>query len=265
MSVTDPLRPTVMTRLVSRWRGEVTARTVEARRRAGRAVFSDLVAAEQLRDDLAGREVSLWLARPGQRSQLLCTWNAFALHVLGDELIEADYRADPHTVGYLPRVTERQALAFFEGIELWSARARRAARDPNFDIGATLELPAPLPEWIDPAPPAHMAAALAAAGVLRDRAQGALADYTRAGVPDDKRELTAELDGKLAETDALLMYAESLRHAPATAEVRGRTATLARRALRGYYTIGQLLAMPTLLRPPPAPHLQPWQRRYHDG
>jgi hypothetical protein len=88
---------------------EVDAATVEAYRRAGAAAYSDQSDAEQVRTDLVLAGRSLWTARPDQASQLLCAWNAFALQTLGDALVEADYRADPHTAGYLPSVTAQQA------------------------------------------------------------------------------------------------------------------------------------------------------------
>jgi hypothetical protein len=62
--------------------GEVSAATVEAYRRAGAAAYQDLTSAEQLRADLAASGASPWSATPGQASQLLCTWNAFALQKL---------------------------------------------------------------------------------------------------------------------------------------------------------------------------------------
>lgn len=247
--MTEPtaLRPTIATRLISRWRGEVAAHTVEAYRQASTAVYQDLIAAERLRDRLAGCGISLWEAQPGHWSQLLCTWNAYALHTLGDQLVEADYRADRFTVGYLPPVTEQQAITFFDGVEQWSALARRAAHDPNYDVSKRLSLPAALPQWQDPCPGAHFEAALAAAGMLRDHAQGALADYTRAGVPQARRALTATLDGLLAEADAAVSFVEMLWTPNAPEAVHLRAQSSVRRALAKYYLVGQLLAMPVLL------------------
>src|SRR5260370_34027040 len=69
--------------------------------------------AEQLRGSLAVSGDGLWAASAGQSSQLLCTWNAFALQTLGDELVEADYQADPRTAGFLPPVTAEQPAAQF--------------------------------------------------------------------------------------------------------------------------------------------------------
>jgi len=96
-------RPGLMTRLAAAMHGEVSAATVEAYRRAGAAAYQDIMDAEQLRASLTASGTGLWGASPAQASQLLCAWNAFALQTLGDELVEADYRADPRTTGFLPR------------------------------------------------------------------------------------------------------------------------------------------------------------------
>jgi hypothetical protein len=107
-----------------------------------------MIDARQLRGSLAASGTGLWGASPGQSSQLLCAWNAFALQTLGDELVEADYRADPRTAGFLPLVTAEQAAAFLGEVEHRSAGARRAASDAGYDVAAEIAVPAPLPAWV---------------------------------------------------------------------------------------------------------------------
>ena len=188
MTATERSRPTLMTRLAAAMRGEIAATTVEAYRRAGAAAYQDMLDAEQLRVSLAASGDSLWTARPQQASQLLCAWNAFALQTLGDQLVEADYRADSRTIGYLPPVTAEQAAAFLGEVEHWSAQARRAASDETYDVTAEIAVPAPLPEWVkvEPCPRAHLTAMLAAAGAMRGRAEAALADLAKAPPPQGK-------------------------------------------------------------------------------
>jgi hypothetical protein len=159
----------MMTRLAAALRGEVAATTVEAYRRAGAAAYQDMMDAEQLRAGLAASGAGLWDAGPGQSSQLLCTWNAFALQTLGDQLVEADYQADPRTAGFLPPVTAEQAAAFLGEVEHWSASARRAASDATYDVTAEIAVPAPLPAWVtvEPCPRAHLTAMLTAARAMR--------------------------------------------------------------------------------------------------
>jgi hypothetical protein len=165
--------------------GEVGAATVEAYRRAGAAAYSDQADAERVRSELVLSGHSIWTAPPHQASQLLCAWNAFALQTLGDELVEADYRADPRTVGYLPKVTAEQAAAFLGEVEHWSARARRAACDETYDVTTEICVPAPLPGWVkaEPCPRAHLDAMRAAAQAMRGRIEAALDDISKAEPP----------------------------------------------------------------------------------
>ncbi|SEP53526.1 hypothetical protein [Amycolatopsis saalfeldensis] len=244
--------PRLMTRLAAALRGEVSAQTVEAYRRAGVAAYEDLLAAEKLRDRLAGCGTCLWEARPGELSQLLCTWNAFVLQTLGEQFVEADYAADPRTVGYLPPVTAEQAAAFFGEVEQWSSLARRAVRDQAYDVGADVSLPAALPGWVDvePCPRPHLAAMLAAARTMRDHAQAALADFVRAGIPDGKAGVPGKLDGMVAEADGAVSHAESLWSPTATEAVHQRVEASVKHGIASYHLVGQLLAMPTLLGRP---------------
>jgi hypothetical protein len=245
-------RPGLVTRLVSALRGEIAADTIEAYRRAGGAAYQDLYDAEQVRESLAADGTSLWDATPGQSSQLLCAWNAFALQTLGDELVEADYRADPYTVGYLPPVTAEQAGKFLGEVEQWSARARRAASDPGYDITAETALPVSLPEWVEaePCPRAHLDAMLAATRAIRGRAEAALADLIRTDPPSGKRKAVARLQGMAAEADAVTGFGESLWSPNASREVHERVENSLCRGIAAYYKLGQLLAAPVLLDRP---------------
>lgn len=238
-----------MTRLAAVFHGEVSAETVEAYRRAGAVAYQDLLDAERLREELRGTGVDLWSAGPGRRSQLLCSWNAYALQALGDELVKADYEAVPSTVGYLPPVTAEQAAAFLGEVEYWSSRTHRAAADPGYNITVEGPVPAPLPRWVEvePCPQAHLDAMRAAAHGLRDHAQTALADFTRSQIPQEHAEEADRLAGWVAEADSAVDYADSL-WGPAAGEVRHeRVENSLKRAIGGYYQVGQLLAAPELL------------------
>jgi hypothetical protein len=252
MSAQAEHRPGLVTRLAAALHGEVAATTVEAYRRAGSVAYQDILDAEQVRADLAVSGSGLWDASPAQASQLLCAWNAFALQTLGDELVEADYRADPRTAGYLPPVTAEQAAAFLGEVEHWSASARRAASDPSYDVAAEFALPVPLPDWVrvEPCPPAHLAAMLAAARAMRGRAEAALADLVRTPAPDGKKAAAGRLRGMAAEADSVTGFGEALWTPGATAEVHEQVENSLRRGITAYYRLGQLLAMPALLDRP---------------
>jgi hypothetical protein len=245
-------RPGLVTRLAAALHGEVAATTVEAYRRAGAAAYQDFMDAEQLRAALAATGGGLWAAGPGQASQLLCAWNAFALQTLGDEFVEADYRADPRTKGFLPPVTAEQAAGFLGEVEHWSALARRAGNDPGYDITAEVALPVALPAWVkvEPCPQPHMDAMLAAARAMRGRAEAALADLTRTAPPAGKETTVSRLRGMAAEADATVTFGESLYAPHAEAAVHERTENSLRRGIASYYELGQLLAMPALLDRP---------------
>jgi hypothetical protein len=238
----------MMTRLAAAMHGEVSADTVEAYRRAGGVAYQDMTDAEQLRASLAASGAGLWGATPAQGSRLLCAWNAFALQTLGDELVEADYRADPRTKGFLPPVTAEQAAAFLGEVEQWSSRARRAADDATYDITAEVALTVPLPGWVkvEPCPRAHLDAMLAAARAMRGRAEAALADFIRTDPPRGREDTAARLRGRAAEADSVVAYGEALWSPDAPAEVHERVENSLRRGIAAYYELGQLLAMPVL-------------------
>lgn len=241
-----------MTRLAAAMHGEVSATTVEAYRRAGGAAYQGILDAEQLRAALTASGAGLWAATPAQASQLLCAWNAFVLQTLGDEFVDADYRADPRTAGFLPRVTAEQAAAFLGEVEYWSSSARRAASDAGYDAAAEIALPAPLPAWVkvEPSPRAHLTAMLAAAQAMRGHAEAALADLIRIDPPRGKQDCAARLQGMAAEADSVVAYGEALWSPDAGAQVHERAESSLRRGIGAYFELGQLLAMPALLGRP---------------
>ena len=242
----------LVTQLIAALCGEVSADTVEAYRRAGAVVYQDLTSAEQLRADLAASGAGAWSASPGQASQLLCTWNAFALQKLSDELVDGDYQAHPSTQGFLPPVTAEQAMAFLSEVEHWSVRVRRAASDPDYDVTAEIALPVSLPGWdtVEPWPRIHLKAMLAAAQAMRDWAEAALADLMRVDPPDGKEKALARLQGMAAEARAVTEFAESLWSPHASEQVHERVENSLRHGIAAYYKLGQLLALPALLDRP---------------
>lgn len=201
-----------MTRLAAAMHGEVSATTVEAYRRAGATAYQDILDADQVRADLAASGAGLWGASPAQASQLLCAWNAFALQTLGEELIDADYRADPRTVGFLPPATAEQTAAFLGEVERWSSGVRRAASDPSYDAAAEMALPAPLPAWVtaEPCPQTHLKAMVAAAQAMRAHVESALAALVGTDPPRGKQDAAARLQGMAAEADSIVAYGEAL-------------------------------------------------------
>src|SRR5207249_3105061 len=87
-----------------------------------------------------------WLFPEATQVALLCGWNAFALQLLGDRLLCADYEADPLTVGYVEGVIADQALACYGQVPGWLSRSQQALHSPAYELDVAV--PAPLPAWI---------------------------------------------------------------------------------------------------------------------
>ena len=246
-------------RLRARWTGRVPATTVEAYLRASSSVYDEFLQAEALRDELVGAGADLWSLPAGQSSQLLASWCAFALHGLGERLVECEYAAAPRMAGYLPVKTAEQATGFLAAAAAWSPRARRAAVDPGYDIAEEVTLPAPLPGWNrnEMCPPTHVEAMLAASRLLLERAQAACAAYCTTPAADERQAIVQRALGLLAEAEAAIGQAEQMwtpcRHQPLHRAVE----TTLRDALDQLFRLGQLLARPSLL----ADHSDPDRRR----
>lgn len=248
-AVTD--QPSLMTRLASTLRGEVASTTLQQLRHAGAPVHDDLAACERRRAELALNGEDVWDCPPGTASQLLCTWNAFVLQSLGEAMIAADDAASPRTRGYLPPVTAEQCARWFGEVEFWAARARRAAADPAYDVRAEVALPAPLPPFVDvePCPPAHLAAMVAAGQALRTHAELAVYDVEKGVGPDRAGEL-GRLKGLAAEAASAISHGERLVGPGTSRELHERAERALEHGLRSYYVLGQLLAVPALLDAP---------------
>jgi len=241
----------MMTRLVARLGGEVSAETLEAYRRAGLGVYDLLSAAEARRAELA--------ATPGSavdhatRCFLACTWNAFALQSLGDAFVDADYSANPRTVGFVPPITKEQALAFYGEVEQWMGHGDAAQVDPSIKL--PISLPAQLPGFVEvePCPSEHLQAMLAAARKLREHAETAILDAEK--LPGASSDQLAELRALLASAGNAADYAERLYgDGEVGQELHERIERSVKEALGAYYVAGQLAAMPDLVgrRPMPA-------------
>jgi hypothetical protein len=251
----DGGKPGLMTRLVSALRGEVTAENLEAYRRAGGVAYQELEGAESLRVKLAADGVPPRGTPPAEAGQLLCAWNGFVLQTLGEEMLDADYAADPRTVRFVPPVTAEQVLAFFGQVEQWVALARQAQSNPAHRVGQEIDLPAELPAWVEaePCPPAHLRAMVAAARKIRAHAEAALADFAR-GSADDAQH-NADLDRLrqlLAEASTAADYADGLLATEPDQALHEAIEERLHRALEAYYRLGQLAAMPRLLDEQPA-------------
>lgn len=246
----QPDNPGLLTRLVSRLSGEVSAETLDAYRRAGLGVYDLLAGAEAERSALAG--TSAGDVSDATRCFLLCTWNAFALQTLGDAFVDADYEADPRTVGFVPPITKEQAMGFYGEVEAWMGRGEQARVDP--DVSLPLALPAELPAFVEvePCPSEHLQAMLAAARTLGEHAETAIFDAER--LPGAGARELAELRALLASAANAAGYATRLYgDGDVSQELHERIEQSVKEALGAYYLAGQLAAMPELVGRRPVP------------
>lgn len=235
----DQEHPGVVTRVISALRGEVSAATLEAYRSAGAAVYDVLAEVEAARKQAGGKR------SVGERSGQVAVWNALVPQLLGEALLDADYAASPRTVGYLPPVTAQQVGRLFALVEPWLARARRGQADPSFALSAEAALPARLPGWVEvePCPPTHLTAMIAASHRIGEYAEAALAD---AEADPELEERLPRLRQLWAEADTAARYADTLLRPDANQELHQAIEDKLHRALEAWFLLGQLAADPHL-------------------
>lgn len=238
--------PTLWGRFMARAHGEVPADTLEAYRRAGLAVYELQQRVEEQRLALKVQGIPPGKVDPATQAQFLCAWNAFALQTLGDAFLDADYRADPSTVGYVPPVTAEQVQLFYAQVEEWVSRAQQAASNPAYRLD--VHVPADLPAWIqaEPCPVVHLEAILAATKTLQTHAEAAMAVYEGAGVTPEAARAGQRLRQLLAAASAEADYAQRLGGGPVSPALHEQIERHAKTAVEGFYHLGQALAMPEL-------------------
>jgi hypothetical protein len=259
-------RPTGWNRFVARLQGEVPAEELEAFRRASATVFELLDRMEHRRLECSIDGLDPWTVPPATRTAFLCAWNAFVLQTVGDQLLEADYRAEPRTPGYVPPTTAKEVLRFYRPVEGWVNRACQAEANPDYrlDVDVPAALPAlvqadPFPPALpalvqaDPFPPAHLGGLLHAIRAVLGHA-GMAMEFLPATPPQD-REKQVQLNRIRqlhASAQTRARYAEDLCGTDPVPEVRERAAEHAEAAIAQLYLLGQLVADPTLAREGPA-------------
>ncbi|HYR08108.1 MAG TPA: hypothetical protein VEQ60_10075 [Longimicrobium sp.] len=238
-------KPTGWNRFIANLQGEVRAEELEAFHRARAAVFELLERMEHRRLECGIDGLDPWSVPPATRTAFLCAWNAFVLQTVGDELLQADFRAEPSTPGYVPPTTAEEVLRFYEPVEGWVNRAWQAEANPDYQLD--VEVPAPLPPWLDvyPVTPAHLDGLLRAMHAVRDHAEAALALLPTA--PQKDRRKQAQLNHihqACASALAHFRYAEHLGGSDAGPEVRARVRERARSCIEELYRVGQLACDP---------------------
>src|SRR5439155_1010049 len=80
-------------RMVAHLTGEVAASALESYRRAGVVVYDLREQLDRLRLESVIHGEDVWDVESAAQAALLCGWNAFALQVLADMLLAADYES----------------------------------------------------------------------------------------------------------------------------------------------------------------------------
>lgn len=234
---------------------EVSAADAEALGAAGDTAYELVIDVEDLYRQMLLDGKDPWTADADVQVRLLSSWVAVALKTLGDSFLDADYQANRRTRGFVPEVTLRQVLAFFEPVEVWLSHARQAEADPGYRLSAW-SLPVELPEWqeVEPCPKEHLEAMLmAVAGTARRlgiqaRAEGAMAafeEHTPPGHEPDRDHVR----GLMAAAATAAETAQALygQRARVSGELHERIEESVKTAIGAYFTAGQLMAMPTLI------------------
>ena len=246
-------RPGFVGRVLSRLHGEVPATELEAYRRAGGEVYALMDELEADRAEWKLKELDAWAVPEATQVAFLCAWNAFALQILGDQLLEADYESNPSTVGYVPPVTAQQAVAFYAQVPEWLGRARQARASDSFrlDVG----VPADLPRWseVEPCPKPHLTAMRAALEQMRRHTSAAMAGFHLNLDDDERKQAHDRVHEVLAEAEAAASYADRLWAPSIPRTVHDAIEVQAKLAVERFYEAGQLLCMPRLALQPTRP------------
>lgn len=237
--------------------GEVSADTLEAYRRASLIVLELLDRVEDARMQAKVENKTAWTLPPNVQAQMLCSWNAFVFQSLGTEFLDADYRDNPSTTGFVPPITADQVMAFFHPVEGWLGRARQAESDPNYVID--VPLPVALPAWseVEPCPNSHLHGMLAAMRLIRAHAESAV-DFLGPNPPAEEaaaRQYHA-IRGLFANAAAKAQYSDDLHGSNPTKAVHELVEPSIKEAIEAFHRVGQFAAMPRLadpgVKPPPA-------------
>ncbi|HYR07765.1 MAG TPA: hypothetical protein VEQ60_08345 [Longimicrobium sp.] len=239
--------PTLWGRMVARLQGEVPATTLEAYRRASLQVFELMDQVEARRAEGAAAGLDPWTVPPATRAEFLCAWNAFVLQTLGNDILDADYAAEPVTAGFVPPITADQVLRFFSQVEGWVNRAQQAHANPDYVLDVAV--PAELPSWsrVKPVPTSHLQGIMHAMRLVADHASAAmgLLPQTAPGGAEQQAQLN-RIRQLFASAQSKARYAADLHGATPSRDLHERVDPHARGAIELFYQLGQLIADPTL-------------------
>lgn len=240
--------PSLMTRLRAAVQGEVHATDLEAYRRAGDSVYQ-MDTIQERRKTMFVNGQSPWDVDSATQAQLFGAWMAYALQTLGDDFVEADYAADAGTIGYVPPVTEEQAMAFYIEVADWTSMAQEAAANTRYRH--SIKGVKPLPHWVEvePCPMAHLHAMVTAATKLGERAEALMVDVREAHTTEEQKLELQRVEQLLARGNT---YRERAQRQwglgeDLSDELHEQIEKNVKQAIQAFFDAGQLLAMPSLI------------------
>jgi len=242
--------PTIATRLWAAVKGEVHGRDLEAYRRAGHGVYDQLDAIESVRLQMMLDGVSPWDVDQATQVRLFASWTAFVLQTLADDFVSADYEADSRTVGFVPPVTEEQAMRLYSQVAGWLSVAEQARVNPEYPNTVTITVD--LPEWVDvePCPREHLQAMIDAADKLGSKVEDLRLEVGRADLsPTQGKELVA-VDELIAHANVYRTQAQDLwgGQNKVSGALHESIEIAVKLALDAFNDAGQLLTMPALIK-----------------
>jgi hypothetical protein len=221
-----------LTWIRSSLRGEVSTGELTARRGAGTAAYS--LAEEAAAASGDDRGTCLFRA---------CAWNAFALQTIAEMMVDVDAEDDPGTAGYVPQSSLWFASACLDRVPDWIRLARMVQGDPEAGVRG---LPEKLPKWRsdEPTRQTELHALRSAYEALEARVESDFHTLV-AEAPAGSR-VVAQARRLRAEMQTAADYAAALAPRHAGDVDRGEARWRLLSALESAFTLGQLLAVPTL-------------------
>jgi hypothetical protein len=232
-------------------RDEVDGATFEAYRRGGVVVARIVDALEQARLASFVNGCDAWSRPASLQRALTCGWNAAALQLAADAMVETDYKFDELTIGTVDAGTGHEALAFYGQVGGWATRAQQALDSDGFRLD--VDVPAAIPPWANRrVTPVHRASLLAAMTGLRRAAEILGTECKFATGDDDKKRAAQGIAEVAAEAMTAADYATAMNGADLSTDAAAEVVVNARVAFERYYLLGQLQSWPELaLRPRP--------------
>lgn len=236
--------------LMALFKGEVSLQRLEEYRQRGSAIY-----------DLLNKQSSLglWQQSPNQAVERLCAWNAFALHMFAEQVIKAEARLEPYTAGFTAQPVHNLLRRYYQSSIQWSQLMQKAQQDPDFLPGS--KLPASLPAWTGASQYSlqQLKVLLEATQALQTQVERRIEEFLEIPQPFGSRVVVLIFPENHPQMVRVLQRklknAESKLHSSHTqislAKHHSKLWLELRLAAGEYFSLGQLMAMPSLIATKP--------------